>query len=105
MTEFTTISVQNRQTLDDLAVQYYGGQDGQRQLLVDNRKLLPEGLSTQLYEGMLLKIRVGEPADVKTLAEVQRLDIKPATGLVRYPEPDYAPDHNLDHNPDHSIPE
>ena len=102
MYKYTNIAVANRQTIEDLAVQYYGAMEGVEHLLNDNRALLPDGFDTQLPQGTILRIREGEPAEVKTLAEITRLGVQPATGDRPTDIPD-GPDHNEDHNEDHDI--
>lgn len=102
MSEWNEITVENRQTLEDIAVQEYGAIEGIEQLLLDNADSLPEGLDTKLWGGMRLFIRKDEPVDEKQLAEIKKMGIKPATGLLNDP-PVAGPDYNDDYNEDHNI--
>lgn len=102
MTEYRDITTLARQTLEDIAIQEYGAVEGIEWLVRDNRNTLAEGFDTRMPTGTLLRIRVGESANAKILDEVQRKNIKPATGEPEEP-PLVGPDHNDDHNYDHSI--
>lgn len=102
MSEWNEIEVENRQTLEDIAVQEYGAIEGIEQLLLDNQDRLPEGLGTGLWGGMLLLIRKDEPVDEKQLADIKKKGIKPATGVLNVPPP-VGPDYNDDYNEDHNI--
>ncbi len=101
MPDFIEIQPQNRQTLADIAIMHYGSFAGVEHLLLDNRDRLDQGFATYL-PGITLRVRVDEPTDKKTLAEVKRLKIKPATGLRQNP-PTIGPDYNDDYNEDHYI--
>lgn len=99
MSELKKITVKARQTIEDIAIQYYGGVEGVEKLIEDNRTELADGYDTTLYTGTILKIREDEPVDEDTLARIKARNIEPAKGELN--QPPTAPDHNNDYNEDH----
>jgi hypothetical protein len=101
--DFTEITVQSRQTLGDIAVQEYGGYEGIAFLLADNQEALADKLTTTLYQGLILKIRMNEAVDDRVLPKLKAQGIEPATGLAKGSEPVTGPDYNDDYNDDYTI--
>lgn len=101
------ITVEPGQTMENIAVQYYGSVDAVAWLLQDNAEVLPDGFSTQLEGGMNLTIR-DDVADPAMLQAIELLRIVPATGGVDpgsgiIPGGPAGPDYNDDYNDDYLI--
>lgn len=95
------ITVQPGQTLENIALQYYGSVDAVVDLVWDNRAQLVDGVSSELVGGMQLSIR-DAAYDSDRLAGIVKLQVVPASGKMILPTPmpdggDYDPDYNPDH--------
>ena len=94
------ITVQNRQTIEDIALQVYGATEGVLQLLMDNRYRLTGGITTKLYFGMNLRVRKGVVLNREVVDTFIREGIIPANGDLS-PPPVVGPDYNDDYNDDY----
>lgn len=94
------IVARNRQSIEDIALQYYGAVEGVEWLLTDNRDLLADGFDSTLHEGDVLRIREGQLLDIKVRRGILEQGLVPAMDDYVRPLPD-GPDHNDDYNEDH----
>lgn len=97
------IIVQPGQTLENLALQYYGSVDAVVDLVWDNRAILVNGFNSDLAGGEQLSIR-DTPYDAVMRAAIIKEQVVPASGRTIPPTvvPDGG-DYNNDHNNDHLI--
>ena len=103
MSNTREVAVRNRQTLEDVALQYYGAVEGVELLLMDNRDMLAAGFDTQLHEGDLMRIQINtELLNVDVRREMLSRLLVPAMADYVQPIPE-GPDYNADHNIDHDI--
>ena len=89
-----TITVQDRQTIWDIAMQEYGSVEGVFELIDDNPGLT---IDSNLTGGQLLKIK-SAPVDIATLNYMQQNGIKPVSR-----DGDWAGDFNNDFSEDFFI--
>jgi hypothetical protein len=99
MAETKEITVRNQQSLEDLALEHYGGVEGVMSLLLDNRDSLSAGFNSYLHAGMKLRVRpVAENAEM--LAAVRKLGMHPVsdenTGAPKPQDSDFNADFNND---------
>jgi len=99
MEKTNEITVRGQQSIEDLALQYYGTPEGVLQLMIDNRDQLTKGFDSRLHAGM--KLRVRDTATNQELKDaMSRLLIVPATdkntGIFVPDGPDFNEDYNED---------
>lgn len=100
--EYFEVTVQNRQTLEDLALWIYGAVEGVLFLLVDNTDRLEGGLAPKLYAGLKLRARKGVYLNREVVMNYVRAGIVPANGEDAVDTPIVGPDYNDDYNDDYN---
>lgn len=93
--------VEPNQSMEDIALQYYGTVDAVRELLFDNEGVFTDGFSSYLTAGTVLQLR-DEPLDRAVYETAKKLSITPSTSdsvvvEAANTDGDYSNDHNNDH--------